>query len=43
MMIGFLYMTFLIVKLIEMVVMRKTNDDYQNYSNPKDFYEAEFP
>lgn len=43
MMIDFLFTTFLIVKLIEMAVMMKTDCDYQNYFNPKDFYAAEFP
>ena len=42
-MIGFLYTTFLIIRQKEMAVMKKTNGDYQNYSNPKDFYEVEIP
>ena len=43
MMIRFLFIIFFYAKLIKMVAMMISNFDYQNYSNPKDFYEVESP
>ena len=43
MMIRFLFIIFFYAKLIKMAAMMKSNFDYQNYFNPKDFYEVEIP